>query len=469
MGVSLGWSEGEHITCNIAFSPLRLLEEPNYRNMILEGLNRCIMTGGNYILRSNENRCKFSIEIASSGGVIEIEPDFSVEESCKEAYHKTFMCICYFLMAKKYKGLHLTTPGGYIYVSEGLLHVSTEKPEMFSIASEILRNVQNITGILFYECSFSEKINEIIQIGLNEVKNVKEIYFCKCKLNSPLFEELYKTVGFCPNLNKLGMYGCDFWGDTSNRLTPVINLMLQCGNIERFVLCGSSLSSEDIKKLVVVLETYTALRVLDLSENPIGDDGAQLLCDLLRSNPFIEELILAQNVRKRRVVNLISEKGVKALIDALTDAHGLYGRSLNCLDLRGNSTSPELMEEILRAKQAGLLHTNVLLLNLAASTLPLQGVPPQNHVSDDEEGTGSDCDGFADTEDLPCVKEAKEPTDLGYSSWEEEWDDYCYSEEYALRTRDSSSEEEKVEEIEEVEEEEEEEEEEIDSASLESE
>merc|ERR1719263_633943 len=96
-------------------------------------------------------------------------------------------------------------------------------------------------------------------------------------------------------------------------------------------------STAALEKLCEPLKNSKSIKVVNLSECEITDDGCKHLADVLRSNHVIEELILEKNK--------IASEGAKLLADALISNKGL--RTLNLMQQAVKNFGEDTLERFI--------------------------------------------------------------------------------------------------------------------------
>jgi hypothetical protein len=102
-----------------------------------------------------------------------------------------------------------------------------------------------------------------------------------------------------------------------------LQTVLSKNKLETLVLCSSGINNVLVGYLTRGLKENTSLLQLDLSDNRIEADGAELLAQALSINKTLQELNLSDNT--------IGDKGAKSLAEALT-----INTTLKALDLTNN-------------------------------------------------------------------------------------------------------------------------------------
>uniref|UniRef100_K3W6K8 Uncharacterized protein n=1 Tax=Globisporangium ultimum (strain ATCC 200006 / CBS 805.95 / DAOM BR144) TaxID=431595 RepID=K3W6K8_GLOUD len=131
------------------------------------------------------------------------------------------------------------------------------------------------------------------------------VSFAQSKLGDSGIEAIAMALGKCPNLQQLNLTGCHLTDKASDHISKIITLH---GVLKDEDVWSSSLRGESVSAVA----SRPAL-LLDLSQNALGDESAQALCNALYHDKWLLGLNLGQN--------RISRNGITLLIDTLTQSN----------------------------------------------------------------------------------------------------------------------------------------------------
>jgi len=96
---------------------------------------------------------------------------------------------------------------------------------------------------------------------------------------------------------------------TDDEIPDIIEKVIRAGECTHLDLCTNKITSEGVKDIIIELRTSGVRgRWLDLSENPIGDEGVKLCAELLKENRTVR--LILNNTK-------MTDQGVRYLCDAL--------------------------------------------------------------------------------------------------------------------------------------------------------
>lgn len=111
-----------------------------------------------------------------------------------------------------------------------------------------------------------------------------------CRMRLDVRVQLFRAISMNKSLKSLALQNCNIGTSLSQELD---NLLLNLTSLEALDLSSNNVRGETVALLVQSgLEKNMTLQRLVLSGNPIGDNGAKSLAELLISNPTIQYLSL---------------------------------------------------------------------------------------------------------------------------------------------------------------------------------
>ncbi len=154
--------------------------------------------------------------------------------------------------------------------------------------------------------------------------------------------------------------------------------------IKSLTLQGAGAGPQQLERLAAGIKKSKKLKILNLSDNPLQDVGAQTLGDTMRDNTSIETLLVFNNgltangivgivealednktLRNLRVNNPINDDGMSKIAAALAQNKSLYDVSL----LNAGAGDEGIVELL-----TSVIGTNIAKVNLKGSTLTEEGV-----------------------------------------------------------------------------------------------
>lgn len=111
-----------------------------------------------------------------------------------------------------------------------------------------------------------------------------------CRMRQDVLVELFRALSMNKSLKSVALQNCGINTTLSQELD---NVLLNHASLETLDLCSNSIRGETVALLAKSgLLKNRSLRRLVLANNPIGDNGAKALVELLISNPTIQYLSL---------------------------------------------------------------------------------------------------------------------------------------------------------------------------------
>jgi Ran GTPase-activating protein (RanGAP) involved in mRNA processing and transport len=132
-----------------------------------------------------------------------------------------------------------------------------------------------------------------VPIGQNEAQEI-----------AAFLESNHTLLNLCLNFNQM----------TSDCAEIIVKALLtestiEMSNLKVLNLCNNELRDNGAKHIASLLDTNTSIEHLWLSANMIGDDGTEAICNSLRHNKTLQQMSLR--------ANLITDKGAKFVGDLL--------------------------------------------------------------------------------------------------------------------------------------------------------
>ena len=122
--------------------------------------------------------------------------------------------------------------------------------------------------------------NEQLSGGVIEIveacPNLKRLYLSNTDLTANEVQALTTTLSQIPQLEELDL--------SNNRQLSgsVIEIVKVCPNLKRLYLCNIDLTANEAQALTTILPQLSQLKLLDLSDNPLDNEGIVVLCEGLK-------------------------------------------------------------------------------------------------------------------------------------------------------------------------------------------
>eukprot|EP00980_Cylindrotheca_fusiformis_P014351 scaffold3827_cov179-Cylindrotheca_fusiformis.AAC.15 len=170
-----------------------------------------------------------------------------------------------------------------------LVRCKLNKESSSLIGKKMLSGSLNKLKLAKMELINDSVVMELLINGIVE-GSIRELELRDIRADQRILSKLLQGLATNVNLEKLCLHQC---GIDSSCAEDMSVLLAKNQFLRSLNLCSNDLNGSDIGIITELgLQHNHSLKSLTLSHNPVGDDGAQHLRDLLTTNPTLESLVL---------------------------------------------------------------------------------------------------------------------------------------------------------------------------------